>query len=519
MASSSLDESQREYLQLIQDSGSALLTLLNDILDLSKIEEAKLELKNEAFDPRQCLREVVDLMRVPAIQAGLELHSHISPSVPARARGDSSRIRQILLNLVSNAIKFTRRGKIQVTLETESGSPDPKSSGKEETSIRLHAAVRDTGVGIPPDQLSTVFESFRQLDDRFSRRQGGTGLGLAISRNLAQLMGGTLWVESELGTGSTFHLIFPVEPHSETLTTAKGSARSLLEPGVAARKPLRILLAEDNPLNRKILARILETLGYQPKTVENGEQVLAELIQSSYDLVLTDIQMPVLNGLETTLRIRAEPDVYGRPILIALTANVFTENQVQYTQAGMDGFLAKPVEIPRLLETLDAAWRRTQGAIAPPPSPGETASPPHPGTGPSLYPNSPATLPDVPPPLSASAIHQLFLICQEDPATLVKLITEHLDNSKQLIEKIRTAHTTSSWDELSRAAHSLKSSSAMFGALDVSLQCEALEGSPEEISAMKTVPLAALEECSARARSGLLSLVRQLSAPASIPQG
>ena len=464
-----------DYVRTIRTSSDSLLGIINDILDLSKIESGKLELEHIAFSLRECLEEAVELLESKAAEKDLELVVDIDPAFPDWVYGDPSRLRQVVVNLVSNAVKFTAKGEVVLSLE----KAFLQGSGE------IVIAVRDTGIGIPPEKRDRLFRPFSQVDSSTTRRFGGTGLGLSISKRLAEMMGGRLTVESVPDVGSTFRFFLPFEPspalkpppiafddwpgkrvlivddnatsrrvlfaylshwglaaeamssstealrrsrdehwdllildwrlsrmdgaelavafktepalggppivrlipsaipsnpalrdqislfaaqinkpvrrqhlhralahvlsgRSETPSIAKS-----LDPGLARRIPLRILVADDNPVNQKVAVHLLERWGFRPDVAQNGIEVLDALRRRGYDLVLLDVQMPEMDGLEAAERIRAEKSVFGRPRLIALTAGAFKEDRDRCIQAGMDGFLSKPLNVSELRTALE----------------------------------------------------------------------------------------------------------------------------------------------------------------------
>ncbi len=376
LASSRLTPEQREYVSTIRGSGESLLALLNDILDLSKIEAGMLVIEASPFALRQCVEEAAALLATQAARKGLEIVCRIAPAVPARIESDPTRLRQILVNLLDNAVKFTSAGKILLQVEV-CPPPGPELSPGELVELRF--AVRDTGIGIPADRMDRLFRSFSQADSSTSRLYGGTGLGLAISRRLAEALGGRMGVESEPGQGSLFWFTIRCRVVEATLPPDLASrppepvGRS--RPGVAggsaesALPPLRILVAEDNVINQKVALLLLRQLGYAADVAAGGEETLAALRRQRYDVILMDVQMPGMDGLEATRRIHDEWPAEERPRIIAMTANTLREDRETCLAAGMDDYLSKPV----LLEDLRAAL--SHGARAALPAPPPPASP------------------------------------------------------------------------------------------------------------------------------------------------
>lgn len=359
--STELSTEQREYLETVKLSADRLLHLLNDILDLSKIEAGYMEIHAEPFSPRLIAEHALQAVSPRARAKGLHLSIHCAPGVPARVAGDEQRVYQILLNLLNNAVKFTESGGVKVALESEAAT---------KRRLLLRFRVTDTGIGIPPEQQDAVFEAFRQADGSITRRFGGTGLGLAISSRLARLMGGGIRVESEPGLGSTFtvEILAGVCADAEAAHAQPAAAapvqQRLPAPGPERTKParLRILLAEDNQINRRLVELVMSRQGHEVVSVENGRQAVDLARREHFDVILMDVQMPDMDGLEATRQIRALERAVGRhsPIL-ALTANAMRGDEEVCLAAGMDGYIPKPFEAERLLRAVDEAARAASG--------------------------------------------------------------------------------------------------------------------------------------------------------------
>ena len=337
-----------ELVETIRSSGETLLALINDVLDFSKIESGKLELERTPFEIEACVRESLDLVTTAAQHKGVELGFDIAPRTVEWCLGDVSRVRQVLVNLLSNAVKFTEEGSVIVRVS---------SSGTSSEGYAVCFAVHDTGIGISPERLEAVYEPFSQGDASTSRRYGGTGLGLAISRHLVDLMGGRLEASSVEGRGSVFYFTLPLPattgPGSRPDERAADPAeRFRLDHDLGRRQPLRILVAEDNAVNQRVILQLLERMGYRADLAADGEEVLAALERQPYDLVLMDVRMPELDGIETSRRIRARPDHYPQPRIVALTAGVMDTDREVCFEAGMDEYISKPVRVSDLQEAL-----------------------------------------------------------------------------------------------------------------------------------------------------------------------
>ncbi|MCS7041159.1 MAG: ATP-binding protein, partial [Bryobacteraceae bacterium] len=350
--STELTPEQREYLETVKISAHRLLHLLNDILDLSKIEAGYMEIQQERFSPRQVVEQALSAVAPRAVEKGLHLSLDVSDSVPPAVIGDEQRVFQVLLNLLNNAVKFTEQGGVSVTVEAE-------PAGASRQMLRFHVA--DTGIGIPPEQQDAIFEAFRQADGSITRRFGGTGLGLAISSRLARLMGGEIRVESEPGKGSTFTLEIVVgacagEAPAPAPVPAQSARDSRPEAAAAAVRKLRILLAEDNLVNRRLVELLMARQGHEVVSVEDGRKAVELAQREHFDVILMDVQMPEMDGLEATRQIRALERAVGRrsPIL-ALTANAMRGDEEVCLSAGMDGYIPKPFEAEKLLRAVQEA--------------------------------------------------------------------------------------------------------------------------------------------------------------------
>ncbi|MGD8868757.1 MAG: response regulator [Gemmatimonadales bacterium] len=610
LSDSRLEPEQAEFVKTIHVAGESLLRIISDILDFSKIEANRLELEERRFDLRECVEGALDMVALRAADTGLEVAAVIEEGVPRSVVGDRTRLLQILANLLSNAIKFTERGEVVVTVTASPVGAATGSSPSEESEYEIRFAVRDTGIGIQADRMDRLFKSFSQVDASTTRRFGGTGLGLAISKRLAELMGGTMWVESEVDVGSTFFFTIraaaaSAEPQPSmpiaipqlrgkrvlivddtaanrrilTLQTqswgmipqATESPREALDwirsgrpfdlaildlhmpeldglmlagkirehrprerlplllltsltsresrddergaefagiltkpvkssqlwdavagiftgeallreavgdragdrfdSTMGRRLPLRILLAEDVPTNQKLALHMLKRLGYGADVVANGREAVAAVSKERYDVVLMDMQMPEMDGLEATRRMRRlRRD--GGPRIVAMTANATAEDRQAAAAAGMDDYVTKPVrldELSRALET--AARRRDEGEVphevAPAGRPASSGAPAGVKPRPAGRAGSPV--------LDERALAQLRQTIGDDQTFLAQLAVSFLEDAPKLLAEIRRGLEAGKADTVRIAAHSLKSNAAQFGALELSALSRELE--------------------------------------------
>jgi signal transduction histidine kinase len=356
-----LTREQRENLTMVQTSAESLMQIINDILDLSKIEAERMEIDPVVFDLRDWLDESVGPLAVRAHEKGLQMTTIISEDVPELVVADSSRLAQVLTNLVGNAVKFTEQGHIavRVAVDPDSYFEDRESVTSPDSAI-LRFTVVDTGIGIPMDRQRDVFRAFTQADSSTTRRYGGTGLGLTISRNLAAMMGGRLWVESEEGRGSTFYfttkVALPPKPEAEAKSDLLRSRDfSSLDP---ARRQLRVLLVDDNVVNQRLAARLLEKRGHIVITATTGQQALDAIAHDRFDLAIMDVQMPEVDGLTATGIIREREKANGGHLpIVAMTAHAMTGDRERCMQAGMDGYLPKPIDPVMMIEEIRRVLR------------------------------------------------------------------------------------------------------------------------------------------------------------------
>jgi PAS domain S-box-containing protein len=337
---------QREYLEIVQSSAKSLLRIINDILDFSKIEAGRLDLEYEPFSLRECLESVKSVVFPAASQKRLDLRCSVSPGTPDCLIGDETRLRQIFLNVMGNAVKFTAAG--SVTTEVSATSLDGRH-------VQLQCAVRDTGIGIPRDKQKLIFEPFRQAEGCMTRKYGGTGLGLTIVTKLLDSVGGRIWVESQEGAGSTFYFTIPFLTSDKALAPRQDS--TIFEG--APSSPLSILLAEDNDVSRLLATRLLEKQGHTVTAAHTGLEALTLHERGSFDLILMDIQMPDVDGLQATAEIREREKVTGEHIpVIALTAHAINGDRERYLEAGMDAYLSKPIQPGELYAAINRAGNR-----------------------------------------------------------------------------------------------------------------------------------------------------------------
>ncbi|MFW6295988.1 MAG: response regulator [Halothece sp.] len=589
---SELSPQQREFAEIIRSSGDALLTLINDILDFSKIESGKLEIEKQPFNLRLCVEEVLDLFSSKAAQKKIELAYLMPSQVPEKIEGDVTRLRQVLVNLLGNAIKFTEVGEVVVSVRNMLIDSPPESHSNQGERYKILFAVKDTGIGIPSDRMDRLFKPFSQVDSSTTRHYGGTGLGLIISKRLTELMGGRMWVESELGVGSTFFFTVVVKaiPNSSNDNTefledilrekrllivddnatnlqvlllqsesfkmlpfavsSGKEALQLLEEGqefdvaildrqmpgmdgitlaqeihrfpsaknlplvmltslgqsedneqnltnhfiaylnkpikqsqlynilvkifdnsvrttypspmthsqfdtqLSQRLPLKILLAEDNVVNQKVAINILKRLGYRADVAANGLEVLEALNRQSYDVVLMDVQMPEMDGLTATRHIRQQSSSPLSPWIIAMTANAMQGDREACLEAGMNGYISKPVRVDALVEVLSECQPYLLSK--------ESST--------NMTQSSKASV------LDPAVLEELKMIAGDAGAEmLIEVIDCYLEDSSNLIESLSTAIEEHSPDLLQRAAHTLKSTSASVGATQFSELCQEIE--------------------------------------------
>ncbi len=335
-----LSAEQKNYLETVNSSAGSLLAIVSDILDFSKIEARRLELERAEFELRETVGDAANVLALRAAEKGVELAFEVAPRVPELLMGDAGRLRQVLLNVLGNAVKFTAQGEVVLRVTREDAEGER---------VRLHFTVSDTGIGIPDEKLAHVFDAFTQADSSTTRRYGGTGLGLAIARRLVELMGGRLWVESQVGRGSVFHFTAEFDQSSGSSTAA-----AVAEPkGV---KGLRVLVVDDNKTNRRILEQMLASWRIKPTAVGDAPSAMATLRKATaerqrFDLVISDCQMPEVDGFTLARQIKGDRRVRKTPVIM-LTSMGRAEDAARCKRMGLEGYLTKPVKHSDLLDTL-----------------------------------------------------------------------------------------------------------------------------------------------------------------------
>jgi signal transduction histidine kinase/DNA-binding response OmpR family regulator len=448
---------ERDCLAMIAKSGQHLLQLVNDILDFSRLDAGRLTLERTAFDLRGLVRNVIELLQPEARRRGLELGLELAADLPLRAAGDPARIRQVLLNLAGNAIKFTQTGSVAVSV---------KMIEDDGALVRILFSVTDTGIGIAPEALGRLFEAFEQADSSISRRFGGSGLGLAISRQLVRQMGGEIAVESRPGVGSIFRfdVVLSARRASDRLPVGEDGTLAAPPPPEppplpaerAALAPMRVLIADDNATNRAVASRILERNGHRVRSVENGKEAVVAVQEEAFDLVLMDMMMPVLDGLAATRRIRAlTPPVRDIPI-VGLTANSEPEDIAACRLAGMNAVATKPISAAKLLEAMADAVAPLAVSADP-----ATASAASSAIGKTHVPLAQENRRFDPAVLDRMLRHSRN--SGEDDAEVARGIDGFIGRAAELITAIRAAHGDGDAATLAQRAHDLGPDAARLG--------------------------------------------------------
>ena len=436
-----LGPQQRNSVEAIHRSANSLLSIINDILDFSKIEAGKLTLERVSFDIPRIVTETVEMLQARANRKGLALNLEIDPSINVPVCGDPGRLRQVFTNLLSNAIKFTTEGSVTVRACRKASR---------DACVELHFEVEDTGIGLSECAKERVFESFRQADGSTTRKYGGTGLGLAIARQLAKMMEGDIGVESTAGKGSTFWFAARFSPSGEAPQDVR-VAPLAFEPDPLH---LSVLVAEDNPINRAVAVGMLDRLGCEATAVTTGKDAVEELDQRSFDVVLMDWQMPVMDGLEATRRIRQLEQGRGdssRTPILALTANAMEGDRERCIDAGMDGFISKPFTLQQLYEGL-ARYQRDDV-----------------GDEHSHEPEASLAV------LDEARLAELASLAIGGDNPIVEVGGLYVDLAPNMFESLAGAVAAGRRDEAVALAHSLKSSSGQIGAARVAHHCQAIE--------------------------------------------
>jgi signal transduction histidine kinase/DNA-binding response OmpR family regulator len=441
-----LNARQVDYLRTATESADHLLTILNDVLDMSLLESGRLTLSEEPVDLRDLLREVESLMRPQAQLKSLALHIEADPGIPEKVRADRTRVKQILFNLLNNAVKFSDRGVVVLELHRASGT---------DGSEQLEFVVTDTGIGMDQATLDRLFRRFSQGDESRSRRHGGTGLGLEISRSLARLMGGDVTAQSVPGEGSSFSLRMPlhaVAPPPEP-ALSPGAAADAAQGGVGS---LRVLVAEDHPVNRQYMAALLEGMGHRPLFAGNGLEAVQAIRDQRFDIVLMDLHMPLLDGVGATLSIRTLPDGMAATVpIIALTADAFAQTRERCLMAGMNDFLAKPVSPDRLAAMFRRLFGGAGSAEAAPGGIGET--PPCDGAAPLL---------------DRSTLDAALRAMPRE--RLAQLLRAFFDEGREMVERLHVALRDGQALDLRVNAHAARGAALNFGLRALAQTAQAL---------------------------------------------
>lgn len=444
---SDLTAQQREHAEVVRSAADTLLALLNDVLEFSKIEAGKLELEEADFDVRSVVSSTESLLVARSHHKALNLRCSVSDAVPESLRGDPNRLRQILLNLGSNAIKFTDEGEVSIRVDLQKRLNDK---------VLLHFMVSDTGVGIHPDKLNSVFDRFWQADSSTTRKAGGAGLGLAISFQLARAMGGEMWAESGLGKGSTFHFTVCLKQGRPPAGAAVSTIRQATV--TTSLSGMKVLLAEDNFFNQTVAVEILKKLGCEVVVAANGREAVEAFERGQFDVILMDLQMPAMDGFEATRTIRAK-ESSGRIPVIALTAHAFAEDRERCLQAGMDEHVSKPIKVSELRSVLERLASSARNAARG----GDYASD---GSPPDESVGTDKNIFDV-----EALIERLG----GDTEVVGEVVDLFLSHAPALVSEVRSAVTEENWPLLAKLSHSLKGMSANFGAdtlADIARQME-----------------------------------------------
>ena len=473
----SLSPQQRRYAETIQFCTDSLLKLINDILDMSKIESDNLVLEVNPFSLQRCIDNVLNLFQTEADAKQISLHCQIASYIPSVVIGDNTRLRQILVNLIGNAVKFTDSGLVSISV---SGA---ENRSEIEPSYELTFIVQDTGIGIEPDKIDRLFKLFSQVDSSISRQYGGTGLGLAISQRLCELMGGRIWVENNAEAGACFGFTvlvtaseksdIPINLPSVEQPNKQNSSNHLK---LAERLPLSILVAEDNLVNQQLAQQWLKRMGYQATFVSNGQAVLTSLQQKTYDLILMDVQMPTMDGITATKQVCQQ---WGsqRPKIIAMTANALQGDRERCLEAGMDAYLSKPIKLQDLERTIEQCCAPEQTV---PKSPFDASS---------------ETLFD-----TQQLFDQQVLAATAQPlggltqSWLCPFIQLYEEQAIALLLQLDEAIWHQDYQAIAYSTHTLKSSSLALGLIGISNLCQQIESCEQQQLEMLSSLLTQLKE-------------------------
>ncbi len=458
-----LTPSQQKRAHIIKSAAEALLDLLNDMLDLSKIEAGRLDLEAIDFDLRSVLSNAVSLLELRASDKNISLTYSVSDAVPRILNGDPNRLRQVMLNLINNAVKFTENGQVVVRTEAEDLSHE---------GVILHCSVADTGIGIPPQKLDSIFDRFTQADSSTARKYGGSGLGLPISHQLVKAMGGKMWVESNVGLGSTFHFTVPLALGNPVVDA--DSAISAEFPAFTGLEGMRVLLAEDNMFNQAVAVEVLNKLGCSVHVASDGKEAVEAFAQQPFDIILMDLQMPYMDGFEATRRIR-ETEAGATIPIIAQTAHAFDQDRERCIAAGMDEHIYKPITTRQLLRIfeklgMDSIERN------------------------SLHPNpetDPAGTDAVGGEQKPVDIEDLLARLGDDPEDLKEFVGLFLDTLPPLLSDLKSAVASGQWDEVGRIAHQVRGTCVNLSAYRLAHTVSQIEQCTRELNVTRMESLAA----------------------------
>jgi PAS domain S-box-containing protein len=464
LLNSKLTNEQQEFVQTIYTSGESLLKIINDFLDFSKIESGKIDLETQPFNLRSCIHEALYLLAQKAREKHIKLAFIDTPEIPTQIEGDITRLRQILINLLNNSIKFTDTGSIEVSVTTI----QKHVTNDQHNNYELKFAVKDTGIGIEKENLERLFKTFSQVNSSITRKYGGTGLGLAICKKLVELMSGKIWVESELGIGSTFYFTIATSAPIIQKETDQITSDAEIDAEMAKNHPLRILLVEDNVINQRMIKLMLQRMGYQPSVASNGLEALATLHAKAYDVVLMDVQMPEMDGLTATQQICQEWTADNRPWIIALTASAMWGERDRCLASGMDDYLSKPIRIKELMDVLKKCQPLNSHINISQQNIQENQM--QETKNQKTIENS----------IHPAALYEILQMASFNPSVdalefLFETIDYYLEETPRFLQDIHTYIDQNNYQALRRAAHTLSSTSATLGAVNLATLCTELE--------------------------------------------